>query len=78
LLARLRAYSGLRRLAAHGVLTGAGEVLTYCLYKPGPGRRLVLETVEVDRAEMVRLAGELEGLAEEVEGIVLSVSGAVR
>jgi hypothetical protein len=67
LLARLQAYSGIRRLAAHGVLTGAGEVLTYCLYSPGKKQRLVLETVSIERAELKQLAGGLETLVEEME-----------
>jgi len=67
LLARLKVYSPIRRLAAHGVLVGTGEWLRYQVYVPGPGGRLVLETVAVPRAEMKRLAGDLERLAREFD-----------
>jgi len=60
-------YGQIRRLAAHGVLVAAGDVLTYQVYAPGAGGRLVLETVSIERAELELLVGELEGLVSEVE-----------
>ncbi|MBS7737919.1 MULTISPECIES: hypothetical protein [unclassified Chelatococcus] len=66
----MRAYTRIRRLAAHGVLVGAGEVLSYAFYRPDGTRRLVMEVVTIPRQELERLAAEFDGYVAEVLAVV--------
>ncbi|MBS7696226.1 MULTISPECIES: hypothetical protein [unclassified Chelatococcus] len=77
LLPRMRTYTHIRRLAAHGVLTAAGEVLEYALYRPDAAKRLAMETVRIDRQKLERQAAEFDAYVAEVREVVraaLSVS----
>ncbi|MBS7697563.1 MULTISPECIES: hypothetical protein [unclassified Chelatococcus] len=66
----MRTFTRIRRLAAHGVLTATGEVLEYAFYRPGSTKRLVMETVRIDRQELERQAAEFEAYVAEVQEVV--------
>jgi hypothetical protein len=73
----MRIYTRVRRLAAHGVLVATGDVLEYAFYRPDGAKRLVMETVRIDRQELERLASDFEAYVAEVREVVraaLSVS----